>query len=623
MDMFDFAGLLFGGSRTAPDATTVTATGAGASDGGEVGITLDADVTPAEDTGVEGDADQTIIDLPTSPDVAEGDELIVTLVGDGPLKTPVVTANPGSGDRMRALVNAAQAVADAAQAVAEAVNQHFFADTSGIHVTEVTQEEWNESHTGANVLINSIGQLFRDGLNNLLTLTTENGARALTIWDGLGNAAGNVRAVFSEIITLGPIGSVRMLIASDGLEIDNEVGDKIFGIDSSSSGSATVTATLVTWSTTASVDTTARTVSDSTTAAGEPIVTATVNGTDHTLESTHVTTTVTAGTGVTVALTSDGVSYVRGLMVIEVDEDDVETIAPCELSVEYQRAVTDVAMLDFAGNQVIHGSGVGVLFTNDEWANDNKVDTYFEARNETTGAAVYFGVGAGGQNRGIWDAVAGSWLIHRTESDDTVINGPKFSVAASGNVKSTYQVLVTGNGTTADGQKRIALRSTNVGNRGLFDETLNKWIMYRSPAGNDHLAGGKWYFDDPYNTSNSLKLGDPQRLMSSGSYKAGTSDTMGPHVTVTAGKWLVTGNWVFTNTSSNTKRLAVGFYRSTTNQAYTYRVHTTASSNSAHRLEVVDTIVIEAASERLTLYASSSPASTSAATQYITAIRLA
>ena len=34
MDMFDFAGLLFGGSRTTPDATTVTATGAGASDGG-------------------------------------------------------------------------------------------------------------------------------------------------------------------------------------------------------------------------------------------------------------------------------------------------------------------------------------------------------------------------------------------------------------------------------------------------------------------------------------------------------------------------------------------------------------------------------------------------------------
>ena len=217
MDMFDFAGLLFGGSRTAPDATTVTATGAGASDGGEVGITLDADVTPAEDTGVEGDADQTIIDLPTSPDVAEGDEVIVTLVGDGPLKTPVVTANPGSGDRVRALANSAKTVADAAQAVAEAVNQHFFADTSGIHVTEATQEDWDESPTGANVLINSIGQLFRDGLNNLLTLTTENGARALTIWDGLGNAASNVRAVIGETIQLGKSDEPHVTIDSGSM----------------------------------------------------------------------------------------------------------------------------------------------------------------------------------------------------------------------------------------------------------------------------------------------------------------------------------------------------------------------------------------------------------------------
>lgn len=426
----------------------------------------------------------------------------------------------------------------------------------------------------------------------------------------------------NDAIRIGANDNVQMLLESDGLEIDNEVGDQIFGIESSSSGSTNVTASLVTWSTKASVDTTARTISDSTTAEGEPIVTATVNGTDYTLESTHVTTTVTAGTGVTVALTSDGVSYVQGLMVIEVDEDDVETIAPCELSVEYQRAVTDVAVLGFAGNQVVRGSGIGVLFTNDEWSSTNKVDTYFKAINEVTAKSIAFGVGASGQNRGIWDYSAGSWLIHRTESDDTVINGPKFSVAASGNVKSTYQVRVTGNGTTAETQKQIALRSNNVANRGLFDESLNKWIMYRSLAGNDHLVGGKWYVDDPYNTSTNFKLGDPQRIVGSGSYKAGTSDTMGPNVTLTAGKWLVTGNWSFTNTSSNSKRLVVGLYRSSDNQAYTCRVHTTASSSSAHRLEVVDIIVVSAASDTVTLYGGSNPASTSASTQWVTAIRL-
>jgi len=212
MDMFDFAGMLFGRAGT-NQPHSVTASGAASSADGVASITLDADVTPAEDVGE--DADQTIIDLPTSPDVAEGDEVIVTLVGDGPLKTPIVTANPGAGDRMRALANSAKTIANAAQEVAQAVNQHFFADTNGIHVTEATQEDWDESHTGANVLINSIGQLFRDGLNNLLTLTTENGARALTIWDGLGNAAGNVVARFGTTIRLGS-DEYPMLDISDG-----------------------------------------------------------------------------------------------------------------------------------------------------------------------------------------------------------------------------------------------------------------------------------------------------------------------------------------------------------------------------------------------------------------------
>jgi len=109
----------------------------------------------------------------------------------------------------------ARSVADAAKSVADAVNQHFFADTSGIHVTEATQDEWDANHSGANVLINSIGQLFRDGLNNLLTLTTEGNARALTVWDGLGNAASNVRAVIGETIQLGNADSGNYMTLED------------------------------------------------------------------------------------------------------------------------------------------------------------------------------------------------------------------------------------------------------------------------------------------------------------------------------------------------------------------------------------------------------------------------
>jgi len=130
----------------------------------------------------------------------------------------------------------ARSVADAAQRVADAVNQHFFADGNGIHVTEATQEDWNTNHSGANVLINALGQLFRDGLNNLLTLTTEGNARALTVWDGLGNAAENVLAIFGASETrlgLGG-GTGSIFLASDKFRLRGVTKDRSWSASGSS-----------------------------------------------------------------------------------------------------------------------------------------------------------------------------------------------------------------------------------------------------------------------------------------------------------------------------------------------------------------------------------------------------
>ena len=232
MDIDSLAQALFGSKRAetqevSTDGTTRTYTGVALTDSedGTVVIDLGGDVTLPDDLydsdgNVVAEWDGVGVEMPTSPQVSAGDDVIVTLMGGSSTKTPMVTSSAGSGDRMRTLVNAAQTVADAAQEVAEAVNQHFFSDTNGIHVTEATQEEWDENHTGANVLINSIGQLFRDGLNNLLTLTTQNGARALTIWNGLGNAAGNVLATFGPNEThLGLGGDGTIYLARDKFRI--------------------------------------------------------------------------------------------------------------------------------------------------------------------------------------------------------------------------------------------------------------------------------------------------------------------------------------------------------------------------------------------------------------------
>lgn len=216
MDIFNIASALFGSSRIEDSGglsntvDSVSAVGATASVDGSVGITMDADVTPADDIDGE-DTDQTIIDVPTSPAVDVEDDLILGLTGDGPLKVPVVLANPGSGDRMQAAVteayDLASSVEDIAQQaidVANATGQHFWPDEQGVHVTEVTQQDWSDStspnyHSGANVLINSIGQLFRDGLNNILAIVSGTDP-GVAIYDGEGNSADNVMALFSKAL---------------------------------------------------------------------------------------------------------------------------------------------------------------------------------------------------------------------------------------------------------------------------------------------------------------------------------------------------------------------------------------------------------------------------------------
>lgn len=97
-------------------------------------------------------------------------------------------------------VESVAAIAQEALDVANATGQHFWSDSDGIHVTEVTQEEWQTTPSGANVLINSAGQLFRSVLNNLLAVLPS----GIAIYDGNGNAASNILAQFTaNIIRLG------------------------------------------------------------------------------------------------------------------------------------------------------------------------------------------------------------------------------------------------------------------------------------------------------------------------------------------------------------------------------------------------------------------------------------
>ena len=237
MDAFDLASRLFGNSRAesrgdvSNSLDILTATGAGDSSDGAATVYLDADVTPADDY----DGDDYAIGIPTSPNVIEGDGVLVGLTGSGPLKTPVVISNPGSGDRMQVQISNAETLAEQAEAVATATGQHFWSDTDGAHVTEVTREDWETTHTGANSLWNSLGMLFRDGLNNLLAVLTS----GIAIYDGNGNAAANILAEFmADHVRVGgnvPVGSGGTDVAGAAVQFFDQTDTHGSGIEAAMS----------------------------------------------------------------------------------------------------------------------------------------------------------------------------------------------------------------------------------------------------------------------------------------------------------------------------------------------------------------------------------------------------
>ena len=77
-----------------------------------------------------------------------------------------------TADAVEGIAVSASTTATTAKTIAEGVNEHFWHDSGGAHVTEVTQEEWNDPgdpnyHNGGNTLITTQGMAIRDGLTNL------------------------------------------------------------------------------------------------------------------------------------------------------------------------------------------------------------------------------------------------------------------------------------------------------------------------------------------------------------------------------------------------------------------------------------------------------------------------
>lgn len=186
-----------------------------------------------------------VVELPCTPAVSEGQFVDIAIVNG----MPTVIGASGSGDAVAAAADAAETAATAAQAVANAVNQHFWTDGSGVHVTEVTQEEWLDPlspnyQSGANQLSNSAGILLRDGLTNFAQLTPGETA----FYDGAGNASTNVVATFGTSgSVIGKAAESHAFIDYHSLQMVDKEGSTYFFVSDlrDGSGYATITETFV------------------------------------------------------------------------------------------------------------------------------------------------------------------------------------------------------------------------------------------------------------------------------------------------------------------------------------------------------------------------------------------
>lgn len=188
-----------------------------------------ATVTRVDNEGVAwvhlpGGVDETPINGYITANVEPGDSVLVEIVGGranvvGNSTSPSVSSREieRAVDPVITHVDVVESVAESAAAISEAINQHFWTDTQGIHVTQVSQEEWMDPtspnyHSGPNVLLNSIGLLFRRGMTALASFTS-------TAVEFFTTAGTSVASFGASLVRIGAQNDIHAEVDSNGLRV--------------------------------------------------------------------------------------------------------------------------------------------------------------------------------------------------------------------------------------------------------------------------------------------------------------------------------------------------------------------------------------------------------------------
>lgn len=215
--------------------TNMLGTAISDSENGYVKVLVGGDVTYPDDSPADG------VYIATGPYVKTGDQVHISLNG-GTGKSPTITNAVGWGDAIHNLADQAKEAAEIAQGIAddayeaavnanetateveESINNQFWVNENGAHITITPQDIWDDPndpayHAGPNTLVNSEGILLRNGDIRLAQFTPD----GLSIYDGVGNSAitNTVAQYTSTAARIGKLSENHVAFNPDGMLIQN------------------------------------------------------------------------------------------------------------------------------------------------------------------------------------------------------------------------------------------------------------------------------------------------------------------------------------------------------------------------------------------------------------------
>lgn len=154
----------------------------------------------------------------------EGEQIFGPNENRSTAESPIVQAQMAREDAAKASKRASEAVKAAGEAaeIANAVNQKVWSDDSGLHISDGNQD----AAATRNTIWNSLGMLFRKGLNPILGILTGDNPR-VAIYDGQGSGEDHEVASFGASARIGKSGKNHLQLDDDSVDFMN--GDTLIG----------------------------------------------------------------------------------------------------------------------------------------------------------------------------------------------------------------------------------------------------------------------------------------------------------------------------------------------------------------------------------------------------------